>query len=163
MTTAEYVEAFQHLRQDAVPGRWSAATMQVAPHKPILLIAVLDQLIENPGMSNLVAPTESLEDRFRWYWERVVVPAHRTTMALPFVHLKSDGFWHLRPVGAKSLEDAPELDKSVNILREWVEGATFDEALYGLLARDRWCQHLRSVLVSSHFAPELHSIFLERN
>lgn len=65
-----------------------------APHKPLLLLVVLE-LAEQGLLPNDVLPlTPELAFRFCTYWSIV---AHRRKQApdvrYPFYHLKSDGFW----------------------------------------------------------------------
>lgn len=157
-TAAKFITAFQHLRQDAIPGRWPATTMHVAPHKPLLLISVLDNFLDSPTAPNLIEPALALEARFQAYWDRIMVPPHRSTMALPFFHLKNDGFWSLIPVrGMENALAAPiEPTQSMAVIRRVVKGAILDPDLYALLQQLGWCHHLRSVLIASHFAAELH-------
>src|SRR5687767_12397161 len=70
------------------------ATGDPAPHKPLLLLVVLE-LAEQGVLAAPVLPlTPELAFRFFTYWSIV---AHRRTqrpdIRLPFHHLQSDGFW----------------------------------------------------------------------
>jgi putative restriction endonuclease len=61
-------------------------------------------------------------------------PDQRGNLALPFFHLKSDGFWHLMPQpGKKAIVEGSDQIKSVHRLRELIVGARLDEELYQLL------------------------------
>jgi len=158
---SRYIKAFGSLHQDAIPGRWRPDTNGAAPHKPLLLISVFDEFIENPRKANMIEPTLQLEARFDSYWEKVMKLCQDTTMALPFFHLRSDGFWHLvaRP-GKEAILSAPvQVNRSTTALRELVRGARLDDKLYGLLCDSSWSHHLRSVLITTHFAAELHHCF----
>lgn len=159
--SSDYIQALMNLRQDAIPGRWPAETNRVAPHKPLLLVSVFDEFIDNPCKPNLIEPTLQLETRFDSYWEKVIRPSHETTMALPFFHLRTDGFWHLIALpGKEAVLSAPvQVKKSTTALRDIVRGACFDDRLHALLADCGWVHHLRSVVITRHFAPELHHYF----
>src|SRR5271166_1474477 len=66
----------------------------LAPHKPLLLLVVLE-LAEQGVLPTVVLPlTPELAFRFCSYWSIV---AHRRTqrpdVRLPFHHLQTDGFW----------------------------------------------------------------------
>jgi len=65
-----------------------------APHKPLLLLAVLELAEQAPSFGDVLALTPELAFRFCTYWS---VVAHRRTqppdVRYPFYHLKSDGFW----------------------------------------------------------------------
>ena len=64
-----------------------------APHKPLLLLSVLE-LAEQGLLRRELPLTPELAFRFYSYWK---VVAHRRTqkpdVRLPFFHLKTDGFW----------------------------------------------------------------------
>jgi putative restriction endonuclease len=64
-----------------------------APHKPLLLLVVLE-LAEQGMLRKELSLTPELAFRFYSYWN---VVAHRRTtkpdIRLPFFHLKTDGFW----------------------------------------------------------------------
>jgi putative restriction endonuclease len=86
----------------ATPDQWLAKLAKLhvyrtkggpAPHKPLLLLVVLE-LAEQGLLGKELALTPELAFRFYSYWKIV---AHRRTqkpdIRLPFYHLKSDGFW----------------------------------------------------------------------
>jgi putative restriction endonuclease len=87
----------------ATPDQWFAKLARLhiyrskkggpAPHKPLLLLVVLE-LAEQGQLGNELALTPELAYRFCSYWSIV---AHRQTqkpnIRLPFFHLKTDGFW----------------------------------------------------------------------
>jgi putative restriction endonuclease len=86
----------------ATPDQWLAKLAKLhvyrtkggpAPHKPLLLLVVLE-LAEQGLLGKELALTPELAFRFYSYWN---VVAHRRTqkpdIRLPFYHLKSDGFW----------------------------------------------------------------------
>lgn len=66
-----------------------------APHKLILLLAILDEAERGHLTLNRVAPTERLERRFAVIWQEQVATEHHMSLALPFFHLQHDGFWLL--------------------------------------------------------------------
>ncbi len=86
----------------ATPDQWLAKLAKLhvyrtkggpAPHKPLLLLVVLE-LAEQGLLGKELALTPELAFRFYSYW-RIV--AHRRTqkpdVRLPFYYLKTDGFW----------------------------------------------------------------------
>jgi putative restriction endonuclease len=84
---AEWADRLRSLRVDRASG-------DPAPHKPLLLLVVLDlaELSELPP--RMLALTPELAFRFIAYW---AIVAHRRRqppdVRLPFHHLKSDGCW----------------------------------------------------------------------
>src|SRR5436190_16174791 len=96
-----YLERFAKLRSDSSRNRWPAITYYRAPHKPLLLLAVMDLIAEGTVSANLIEVTPDLGELFTLYWPRVKLPYKHGNLALPFFHLKSDGFWHLMPQPGK--------------------------------------------------------------
>ena len=94
----DYLKAFSKLRSDTSPARWPAATNHRAPHKPFLLLAIMDLISLGMIQSNLIELNAELMDTFDLYWVKVMGTEKRGSPILPFYHLKSDKFWHLVPV-----------------------------------------------------------------
>ena len=79
-----YEYKITHLRVDRSKG--------VAPHKPILLLAIIE-LIEYGKLSeNKIYPTPLITSTFLKYWSRLNFETHRNNVSLPFFHLKVKGF-----------------------------------------------------------------------
>ena len=121
--TADYIGAFANLRSDASRTRWPALMKHRAPHKPLLLLAVIDLFGQGSIRSNLIELTPDLGETFTLYWSRVMPPDQRGNIALPFFHLKSDGFWHLiaqpgREDILTALRKPRQLLTSTNLLSE---------------------------------------------
>ncbi len=157
------VKRLAKLRTDISPARWTAATRHRAPHKPLLLLAVMDLFAEGSIAANLIELTPELGELFTLYWARVMPPDQRGNLALPFFHLKSDGFWHLVPrPGEEAFLAAVRQIRSVNQLRETVLGARLDEELYELLCVEESRDLLRTVLIETYFAPEVQPGLVEQ-
>jgi putative restriction endonuclease len=90
-------------------------------------------------------------------------PDQHSTMALPFFHLRSDGFWHLVPQpGKEAFVKATSQIKSISQLREYVIGVRLDDELYGLLRNEKARNVLRCAILDGNFASELHPKLLEQ-
>lgn len=158
-----YVQRFAHLRTDASRLRWPATTRHRAPHKPLLLLAVLDLFAQGSVQANLIEPTAELGELFTLYWARVMPPDQRGNLALPFFHLKSDNFWCLiSQPGKEEILDAIHQIRSLSQLREVALGARLDNELYTLLCNEESRNVLRSVLVETYFAAEVQPSLLEQ-
>jgi putative restriction endonuclease len=115
-----------------------------APHKPLLLLSVLE-IAERDGIrSELLPLTPELSFIFATYWQ--VVASRRSQaprIRLPFFHLKSDGLW--TPV---AIDGTPTRDK------EAVAYAAIPADVRSILndpfQRERW----RRVLVQTYFPPQ---------
>ncbi len=156
-----YIARFSKLRSDQSPARWGARTKHRAPHKPLLLLAVLDQFAESTVLSNLVEASLELSELFTLYWARVMPPDQHGSLALPFFHLQSDGFWYLlpRPGQADYLAAVRQI-RSLSDLNKATFGARLDDDLYTLLQIEEVRATLRRVLIETYFVPEAHSALL---
>lgn len=158
-----YIKRFAKLRTDTSPTRWSAVTRHRAPHKPLLLLAVMDLFAQGSVTTNLIELTADLGELFTLYWARVMPPDRRGNLALPFFHLKSDGFWHLVPrSGKEAFLAATRQIRSVNQLRATVLGAQLDDELCELLCAEESRNLLRAMLIETYFASEVQPALVEQ-
>jgi putative restriction endonuclease len=158
-----YVHAFSSLRTDTSKSRWSELTRHHAPHKPLLLLAVIDMYAEGRVTWNTVHPEPELAELFALYWLRIMPPHQRGIMALPFFHLQSDGFWHLKPQpGQAEILAATRQIRSFSELVEKVYGARVDEALSELLQDELARETLRMTLIDTYFAAAVQPLLREQ-
>ena len=120
-----YIQLFANLRTDKSADRWPDRVRNRASQKPILLLFVLDLFELNKIDPNFIEITKDLLDLFDKYWLKVLPVTRPSTLAMPFVRMESEGFWHLaRHKEGESLFGRPE--RSVAQLRERVFGACLD-------------------------------------
>lgn len=153
---AYYVKLISHLRTDRNRVRFPVTTRHRAPHKPILLLAILDLLQQGELQRNFVEPSPELADLFAGYWD-LVMPADRAIrLFLPFFHMKNDGFWHLVPFEGKetALEHIRQIS-GPSQLRETVQGGQFDAELYDLLCIVETRDTLRTAIIETYFDESL--------
>jgi predicted restriction endonuclease len=86
--TDYYAERFARLRTNRNRKVWSEVTAHQAPHKPILLLCVLDLLDSGEISSNFVEISDDLAELFGRYWERVLPFTRPGNLVLPFFHLR---------------------------------------------------------------------------
>ena len=157
----DYAKRFARLRTNRNRKVWSGVTAHQAPYKPLLLLCVLDLLDSGGISSNLIEITEDLAELFGRYWERVLPFGRPGNLALPFFHLRGDGFWHLIP-----RHESARLGSQiayVSRLREEILGARLDEKLFDLARSKENRDRLRSVLIDSYFSPETRGIVSEQS
>lgn len=115
------------------------------PHKPVLLLAVLD-LIERGDISdNRIIPSQDLREAFTTYFKIVRRGNDQNSPENPFYYLCSEGFWSLhptRPAGALSWAG----------LQREVSHASITPALYALLCAPVSRELLREAIYSRYFA-----------
>ena len=156
-----YAARFARLRTNRNRNVWSEVTAHQAPHKPILLLSVLDLFDSGEISSNLVEISDDLAELFGRYWERGLPFTRPGNLALPFFHLRGDGFWHLLP-RHESTSVGSQIT-SLPRLREVIVGARLDETLYDLVRSKVNCDRLRSVLIETYFSPETRRFILEQS
>ena len=123
-----------------------------APHKPLLLLAVMD-LIENGKIeTSSIELTPDLAFRFLNYWE-IVHPRIGGVgkIVLPFYHLKSDGFWTLVPRTGMHKVIHTMKPKSASALNMIAECARLDEDFFEFCINPETRTLLRSTLISAPY------------
>lgn len=130
-----------------------------APHKPILLLSIMDLIESNQIDSPFIPISETLQRIFRQNWKRYVSRSSGFNCALqyPFYHLSSSPFWHLRRTG-DYVETAPT---SMKALKKSYVGADIDQALFNLMRDPRTREELRAVLISTYLSDSGHSLAAE--
>lgn len=127
-TVAKYLNYFKKLN------RGYSKNLGPAPHKPILLLSVL-QLIKNGSIvSNKIFISADLILAFKRNWKQLVESGHTPNFSLPFYHLKSEPFWYLIPKAGKKIVLAKSKSiKSFKYLKENFAYAEIDSELFILL------------------------------
>ena len=137
----KYTHKFKNLRVDRAHG--------TAPNKPVLLLAILEQIEQGQIRENKIPPSPSLFEIFMKYWS--IVTDRRPNLALPFFHLKSEGFWHHHPnAGYETALRVTTQIKTVSRLREIVAYASFDDELFLLLTNPHDREVIRQTLVHTY-------------
>lgn len=141
-----YIRQFSRLRVDRTKGA-------PAPHKPILLLAVIAEIDNGNITENKICITPELVARFKDYWHQLVHnPVFSPNFYLPFYHLKSQGFWFLRAfIGKEILLTSSNSIKSFGHLKEVIDFAYFEEALYQLMIAPGTRSLLRNTLLNVYF------------
>jgi putative restriction endonuclease len=160
--TAHYFHAFTRLRTDRTGG-WTDVTKSRAPHKPLLLLSILDLFAQGQIQSNFIEITPELGETFASYWACVMPPERQGNLALPFFHLRSSDFWHLLPQpGQEGALQAIGSIGALSQLKKIILGATLDEELYTLLQTEESRNTLRVALLETYFSPEGQSALLNQ-
>lgn len=117
-----------------------------APHKPLLLLAILDmaEAASSAGLDRHIFLDAALRIRFLESWAIVVRRwGSRPDICLPFFHLSSQNFW--KPEGADgSLATDPHSTRAIELSPEFVE----------LLALPGFRELARHVLIQTWFPKE---------
>lgn len=148
MTIESAFDALSNLNRDRNPKFWDNRTKGGAPHKPFLLLSILDGISEGWIDSNRIYPTQNLVDYFFGYWDSIIGTDKSTTVALPFYHMKSERFWELVYKPGKSVyNNSP----SWRGIQDRIEYAIIDIELFELLSEENKRQEVRRLLLETYF------------
>src|SRR2546421_11204045 len=138
-----YAEKFRKLRTDRARGN-------PAPHKPLLLLAVIDLIEQGAIPENNIEPSPMIVESFLKYWN--LLSLEKPRIFLPFYHLKSDGFWHLHAkAGQEGLLATVSQFRSMTQLASIVGFANLDEDLFLLLHDPQAREVLRQTILETYF------------
>lgn len=112
----------------------SVKGMGKAPHKPILLLSIIQLIAKGVITSNRIFITPELILTFKQNWNQIVETRHSRNFSLPFFHLRSEPFWYLvaRP-GREIITTSSKSIKSFKSLKESIAFAEIDRDLFFLL------------------------------
>lgn len=157
----KYIKSFSNLRTDKNRNRYPAITDHRAPHKPFLLLSIMDLIAQGQITSNFIEPSLDLVETWNTYYSSIMPLGSKTSMAYPFSRLKTDGFWQRLPKPGYDPETEYNI-KSMNRLREVYYGAKMDNELFQYLCDPETREQLRLVLIRTYFAPDIQPILMEQ-
>lgn len=141
---SKYLSIFKKLRIDKAHG--------VAPHKPVMLLSVLQSFSNKTYTSPKIYITPELVALFKTNWSLLVTTNHDCNFALPFYHLISDKFWHLQPKqGFENFLQIKTSMRSFSNLNAAVDYAMIDEDLFQLVADEKSNNILKLFLLDEYF------------
>ncbi|TVP71086.1 MAG: hypothetical protein EA342_00650 [Leptolyngbya sp. LCM1.Bin17] len=147
-TLAYYAKKFQRLRVDRAHG--------VAPHKPILLLAVMEQVERGLMSQNRIELSPQLTQTFLKYWSHLGSASHHPDISRPFFHMKSGKFWHLVPrLGFETVLAAKIKLKTMAEVQRAIAYAYVDEDLFDFWQVPKYRESLLAVLVGHWFPGQL--------
>ncbi|WP_026997747.1 HNH endonuclease [Flectobacillus major] len=147
LNTLDYfIYAFAHLRRDNKNGG--------APHKPVLLLALLHEYEVGHISDNRIEISPELIHSFSVLWNQLVVTSHDPKFALPFFHLTGEkgNWWKLIPhIGCELwIENAGSM-RSFSNLSAAVAYAEIDINLATLLLNQESRNILKQILLKTYF------------
>jgi putative restriction endonuclease len=159
----KYIHEFTHLHTDRTGG-WTDATRGQAPHKPLLLLTIIDLFAQGQISTNLIEITPELCDLFATYWSRVMPSGHRGNLVLPFFHLGSSRFWHrVAQPGQETIINAIGTVSSLKKLNQLILGARLDDELFELLQSPNARDVLRTAIIQIYFAEDLQTVLVAQS
>lgn len=124
----------------------------ISPHKPCLLLAVIDMAEAGALSNNEILYRPELIERFNNYFMVVCKEGDWPNAYMPYFHLKSDGFWHLLPVAGREIHlNAMSKAVSHRDITENIRAVRLDQELHQMLQDDKARQALRAELIAHWF------------
>lgn len=141
---AKYSHYFKKLRRDYKNGG--------APHKPILLLAIINQYRQGNIEANHIYLTPELIGDFKFYWSKLVVTKHQPHFYLPFYYMKSEPFWELiaNPGCDKWINSRSPM-RGFNALKTAVNFAKIDIELTTLFFENESREVLSQTILEEYF------------
>jgi putative restriction endonuclease len=157
MTLKHYCEQFTHLRR--APNRvFPETTKHRAPHKPLLLLAVMDMVSRGQIATRFISITSELTELttlFTGYWRCLMPATQMSSIAFPFSRLNTEPFWELVPLPERQItREAINNISTVSQLRQLVLGANLDEELFILMTQAESRTRLIAALLQACFSDE---------
>jgi len=142
---AKYLKAFQNLHIDRAHG--------IAPHKPILLLSVLQAYHNNQIQNQRIYITPELVALFKSNWSHLVTSKrHDCRFALPFYYLTSEKFWKLIPkAGFENMLKFKASMRSFANLNAAIDFAIIEDDLFLLIKEKTSNSILKQCLLDTYF------------
>lgn len=118
----ETVERFYELNVGLVG---TGSSQHERPHKPVLLLVILDLLDEGRATPDLIAWDVTLRERFSCYFDVVKAVDDRDSPENPFRYLVGDGFWqvfHRTPAGPVAHSGEIRIRDSDSLFGRFIDG-----------------------------------------
>lgn len=128
---------------------------EFAPHKPILLLSIIDLIDKGELQKNQIVPNKILIDSFKGTWHKYVKSGSNYTSDLwkPFWHMKTEPFWHLVPskhgFNLDNLVEPGGSAKASDILAN-IEYASLDSNLFAMLQNKNCRVTIKNAIVETY-------------
>ena len=156
-----YAEAFTHLHTATIKGH-------KAPHKAVLLLAIIDMVETKAISSPKIELTDELVRKFHHIWMRYVGEStiFRPKIETPYFHMQYESFWRLvektntnASIAAEEMpwykgmaqkKELPQGSYSLKALRSAFEYAKIDNKLFEMLQNTDARALLRVLLINTY-------------
>ncbi len=124
-----------------------------APHKPILLLSIIQGFESGEISENRIYITPQLAARFKDNWHTFVTSqSFHPKFYLPFYHMVTEGFWFLKMLPGREIALTSSYSpKSFTSLTQVIEYAYLDDELFLLLMNDKSRITLQQTLIDTYF------------
>jgi len=126
----------------------------IAPHKPILLLAIIESFENGEIKDNWIEVTDDLFQRFHDIWRMLVNTQNVPNFSLPFYHLKNEKgeFWKLITLSGKEIPTTKSKSiKSFKALNDTVMAAQLSDELFMAFSDPVIREELKLAILAKYF------------
>jgi putative restriction endonuclease len=147
LTLQKYLHAFSHLRR-------GATKYGQAPHKPILLLTIIELIEKGIVVENMFHVNSDLVGFFKENWQLLVPTLHQPDFTQPFFYLQNDkvmgdSFWFLEPLPGRQISVHI---KSVSLLSSLCAYGFLAADLFSLLKEANTRLALQNQILNTYFS-----------
>lgn len=123
---------------------------QVAPHKSLLLVSLIDLITDGSITSPIIELRDALVDAFKRNANTYVsgIEHFKPNIGMPFFYMRSEPFWELIP----KVDCVTPIANTIPSLRRHYFHARIDDELFQLLQNQATAQSLRFTLIETYLS-----------
>ncbi|MEX0965686.1 MAG: HNH endonuclease [Bacteroidia bacterium] len=125
----------------------------MAPHKPILVLAIFDLIYDGSITENKIPLNEALIQKFKEYYKRFRVRSNQGDIGKPFYHLSNEPFYYLKWIKNADAENVKR-NTSIKNLNQHIEYAYLNDELFDLLKSEINLLYLKHRILQCYFEAE---------
>jgi len=129
-----------------------------APHKPLLVLAILDWMEALKLEENSIPLNAGLFERFEYYWDELYGPKGKKRIDYPILYLKSDGLGWMVIVNGELLSG----EKGKRYLEKHGATGRFSEEVWGFLQKQEHRDLVRLAIMETYF-PDQQAVLFPRH
>ena len=143
--------------QEYIPKIKDLQDGKCAPHKPFLLLIIIEMIENGELYENNIPFSELYENKLSFFTDLIEAfnesneaKNSQPNINTPFFHLKTNGFWHIDPPKLQS--KSPATTPTDRQLRNANASAKLDELLFILLVVPEYREILRETIINTYFS-----------
>ncbi len=147
------VQKWQHWLERLYNLRRDKSGSHERPHKPVLLLSILDLLDRKLVTANQIPLSSDLVQTFKRYFAAVRRADDKPTIENPYYFLAGDGFWQLLPkAGGQPLYEPGNASSAPTLTALREAYGRFDDDFWSTILSDSSSRHqLREALITRYF------------
>lgn len=131
----------------------------LAPHKPIFLLSLIDELEEQNIIENKIPINENLFKRFQENWKSLFPNQKTGNITQPLHYFKNEGFWEVVDVDGNISNQ--KYSSKTQVLKK-VDYGKFETDFFSIIMNKENRDLFRMVILDTYF-PQTKTIYLQNN